>query len=237
MNLDPGFIWTALRSLLQAVPTTLAITAVSSLCGLLLGTVTALLRIYRVPLLGQASSAYVTFIRGTPMLTHLLLIYFGLPLLIDGPLAGAGLPVRSAMIPMIGFAYIAFSITAGAYLSEVVRAGIQAVDRGQMEAGLAVGMTTGQALRRIVLPQAMAASVPNLSNSVIGMLHASSLAFTVSVVDINAQAQIVASTNWRYFEAYLAAAILYWGMTLALERLAALVERRISLYNRGGVSS
>ena len=82
------------------------------------------------------------------------------------------------------------------------------------------------------VPQALAVSLPNLSNSVIGMLHGSTLAFTVSVVDINAQAQIVASTNWKFFESYLAAAI-FWGLTLLIERLTAIIEKRINLYNRG----
>lgn len=175
MKLDPSFIWTAFLQLWSAVPTTLLITLVSVSVGFVIGVITALARIYRIPVLSQLSSGYVTFIRGTPMLTHLLLIYFGLPMLVDGLSAQFDLGWNSAKIPMIGFAYISFSITAGAYLSEVVRSGLLAVDRGQMEAARSIGMTTPQALRRIVFPQALAASLPNLSNSVIGMLHGSTL--------------------------------------------------------------
>ncbi|MDO3409123.1 amino acid ABC transporter permease [Saccharibacillus sp. CPCC 101409] len=236
MQLDISFIWTAFRQILGAIPTTLSITAVSVLVGFLIGAVTALARLYRVPVLSQVSSAYVTFIRGTPMLTHLLLIYFGLPMIIDGLAGHFGWSFRSASIPMIGFAYISFSITAGAYMSEVVRAGLLAVDKGQTEAAHSVGMTTPQALRRILFPQALAAALPNLSNSVIGMLHGSTLAFAVSVVDINAKAQIVASTNWKFFEAYLAAALIFWGLTVLIERSSAWIEKRIGAYNRGGVA-
>jgi L-cystine transport system permease protein len=235
VKLDLSFIWTAFVQILGAIPTTLYITAVSVLAGFVIGLGVALIRIYKVPLLYPVAVGYVTFIRGTPMLTHLLLIYFGLPVLIDGLAAKLGWDFNSASIPMIGFAYISFSITAGAYMSEVVRSGLLAVDRGQMEAAHSVGMTTPQALRRIVFPQALAASLPNLSNSVIGMLHGSTLAFTVSVVDINAKAQIVASTNWKFFEAYLAAAAIFWGLTVLIERLTSVVEKRINLYNRGGV--
>ncbi|NUU60595.1 amino acid ABC transporter permease [Paenibacillus agri] len=235
MKLDPSFIWTAFVQLLGAVPTTLYITVVSVLVGFIIGTAVALIRIYKVPVLYPIAVAYVTFIRGTPMLTHLLLIYFGLPVLIDGLSAYFGWSFRSVNMPMIGFAYISFSITAGAYMSEVVRSGLLAVDRGQIEAAHSVGMTTPQALRRIVFPQALAASLPNLSNSVIGMLHGSTLAFTVSVVDINAKAEIVASTNWKFFEAYVAAALIFWGLTVLIERLTAVIEKRINLYNRGGV--
>lgn len=137
---------------------------------------------------------------------------------------------------MIGFAYIAFSITAGAYLSEVVRSGLLAVDKGQIEAAYAVGMTTTQAIRRIVFPQAFAILLPNLSNGTISMLHGSTLAFTVSVVDINAKSQIIASSNWKFFESYIAAAVIYWGLTFLIERMTAMAEKRIQTYNRGGVA-
>lgn len=236
MKLDPSFIWTAFLNLLSAVPVTLQITVVSLAIGFLIGTAVALVRLYRIPVVGHIGAAYVTFIRGTPMITHLLLIYFGLPMILDGLAATFGWSFRSAQIPMIGFAYIAFSITAGGYLAEVVRSGFLAVSRGQIEAAYAIGMTTPQAVRRILLPQALAAALPNLSTTVIGMLHASSLAFAVSVVDINAKAQIVASTNWKFFEAYLAAAVLYWGLTIVVEKLAGMLENRVNAYNRGGVA-
>ncbi|MCA1295240.1 amino acid ABC transporter permease [Paenibacillus sp. alder61] len=236
MNIDPSFIWTAFLNLLSAVPTTLLITVVSVTAGFVIGLLTAFARLYQVPVLSQLSAGYVTFIRGTPMLTHLLLIYFGLPMLLEVLSAGMGWKFDPAAIPMIGFAFVSFSITAGAYMSEVIRSGLLAVDRGQFEAAYSVGMATPQALKRIILPQALAASLPNLSNSVIGMLHGSSLAFTVSVVDINAKAQIVASTNWKFFESYLAAAGIFWGLTLLLERLSAVIEKRITLYNRGGIT-
>ncbi|NOV02889.1 amino acid ABC transporter permease [Paenibacillus planticolens] len=236
MKIDPAFIWTAFIALLSALPTTIAITAVSVFFGFIIGTAVALIRLYRVPFLHYIATGYVTFIRGTPMLMHLLLIYFGLPMIIDAVAAALGWSFRSVSIPMIGFAFLSFSITAGAYLAEVVRSGIVAVNRGQIEAAYSVGMTTPQALRRIVLPQALAVSLPNLSNTLIGMLHGSTLAFTVSVVEINAKAQIVATTNWKFFEAYIAAALLFWGITFVIERAAGLLEKRINSYNRGGVA-
>ncbi|MFC5469849.1 amino acid ABC transporter permease [Cohnella suwonensis] len=236
MTLDFSFIWTAFKQLLPALPTTLQITVVSVFCGFVIGTIVALSRIFKVPVLSQLGAAYVTFVRGTPMITHLFLVYIGLSTILDHLSEKYGWSFNSVSIPMIGFAYIAFSITAGAYMSEVVRAGMLAVEKGQMEAARAVGMTTFQALRRIVFPQAFAAALPNLSNSLIGMLHGSTLAFIVSVVDINAQAQIVASTNWKFTEAYLAAAILFWIVTVAIERATAALEKRINVYNRGGVA-
>ncbi|QAY67186.1 amino acid ABC transporter permease [Paenibacillus protaetiae] len=236
MKLDPWFIVTAFVKLLSALPMTLLVTAVSVICGFVIGSAVALARIYRIPVLSQLGAAYVTFIRGTPMLMHLFLVYFGLPALIDTISGALGLSFRSASIPLIDFVFISFSLTAGAYMSEVVRAGILAVNKGQIEAAYSIGMTTWQALRRIVLPQAFAASIPHFTNSVIGMLHGSTLAFTVSVVEIQAKADIVAATSWKFFEAYIAAALLFWGLTFLIERSSALLEKRANSYNRGGVA-
>ncbi|BBI35556.1 amino acid ABC transporter permease [Cohnella abietis] len=236
MSIDLAFIWTAFVKLLPALPNTILITTVSMVFGLLIGTLTAFARVHNVPVVSQLSAAYVSFIRGTPTLTHLLLVYFGLPLIVDQLAAHYHWSFTAIDIPMIGFAYIAFSITAGAYLSEVVRSGLLAVDKGQTEAGLSIGMNRLQVIRRIVLPQALATSVPNLGNAFIGLMHGSTLAFAVSVVDINAKAQIIASNNWKYLEAYIAAALLFWGLTICIEKLASVLEKRIQVYARGGVS-
>ncbi|MFC5402889.1 amino acid ABC transporter permease [Cohnella soli] len=236
MTLDFSFIWTAFKQLVPALPTTLQITVVSVGIGFIIGTFIALSRLFNVPVLSQLGAAYVTFIRGTPMLTHLFLVYFGFSMILDHLSEKYGWSFNSVSIPMIGFAYIAFSITASAYLSEIVRSSIQSVEKGQMEAARAVGMSTSQGLRRIVFPQAFAAALPNLSNTLIAMLHASTLAFIVSVVDINAKAQIVASVNWKFTEAYLAAALLFWIVTIAIERVTGALEKRINVYNRGGVA-
>lgn len=235
MKLDSSFIWQAFIQILPAIPTTLFITVLSVLIGFVIGVFTAIVRIYKVPILSQAASSYVTIIRGTPMITHLLIIYYSVSMLLDSFAKHYHFGFNSSSIPMMAFAIISFSITAGAYLSEVVRAGITSIDRGQIEAAYSVGMTTTQAIRRIVFPQAFAVSLPNLSNTFIGLLHGSTLAFIVSVVDINAKAQIVASTNWKFFEAYIAAALIFWGITFVIERITSLLEKRFSVFSRGGV--
>jgi L-cystine transport system permease protein len=236
MRLDPAFIVTAFLRLLTALPVTLEITAVSVIGGFIIGTLVAFVRYYEVPILRKFAQAYVVVIRGTPMLTHLLLIYFGISSIIDGLSAHFGWSFHSSIIPMMGFAFLSFSITAGAYCSEVIRSGLLAVNKGQLEAAYSIGMTTPQALFRIVFPQALAASLPNFSNLIIGMLHGSTLVFALSIVDINAKAQIVASTNWKFFESYIAAALIYWGLTILIERVTGLIEIRIARFNRGGVA-
>lgn len=236
MKLDPRFIVTAFFSLLTALPVTLEITAVSVFAGFIIGTIVAFVRYFEVPFLRTLARFYVVVIRGTPMLTHLLIIYFGLSVLIDGLAPQLGWNFKSSVIPMIDFAYLSFSITAGAYLSEIIRSGLLSVNKGQLEAAYSIGMTTFQALRRIIFPQALAAALPNFSNLFIGMLHASTLVFALSIVDINAKAQIVASTNWKFFESYIAAALIYWSLTILIERITGLIEMRVNRYNRGGVA-
>jgi len=236
MEIDVSFIGTALVKLLPAIPITLQITFISIFFGIIIGIVTALVRVHNIPVASQLAAAYVSFLRGTPMLTHLLLVYYGLQLGFDSLSAHFGWSVTSVVIPMISFAYIAFSLTSGAYLSEVIRSGLLAVDKGQTEAGLSIGMSRLQVLRRIVLPQALAMSIPNLGNSLIGMLHGSTLAFAVSVVDLNAQTQIIAGGNWKFLESYIAAALLFWGLTICIERIAAFVEKKVLVYVKGGVS-
>jgi L-cystine transport system permease protein len=236
MKLDPDFIITAFTKLLSALPVTLQITAVSVIAGFFIGTIVALVRYFEIPFLRTIARVYVVIIRGTPMLTHLLVIYFGISSLVDEFAPYFRWKFNSSLIPMIGFAYLSFSITAGAYLSEVIRSGLLAVNKGQLEAAYSIGMTTSQALLRIVFPQALAASFPNFSNLLIGMLHGSTLVFALSVVDINAKAQIVASSNWKFFESYIAAAVIYWGLTILIERLTGLIEVRINRFNRGGIA-
>jgi L-cystine transport system permease protein len=236
MSFDLEFAVRALFLIASALPTTFMLTLVSTVCGLVIGIAVALIRLNNVRVLSPLAAFYVSFIRGTPVLMHLFLVYFGLPVLIDEAGSWFGAANLSVRIPLVGFVLKAFSLTAGAYLSEVVRSGISAVDRGQLEAAYAVGMTRGQAYRRVVLPQALAASLPNLANIVVGMLHGSTLAFTLTVVEIFGKAQLVAAQGWNYLESFAAAALLYWGLTVLIEHLAARLERRINRFAKGGVA-
>ncbi len=212
------------------------ISVVPLLAGFVIGTAIALIRVYEVRGLHYLASFYVSFIRGTPLLLHIMIIYFGLPLLFDSLAANYGWNARSSAIPLIAFVLIAFSVNSGAYMSEAIRSGILSVDRGQLEAASTVGMTRWQGMRRIVLPQALMASLPNLLHKFVGLLHGSSLAFTISLEELNGKANIVATSNLKFLEAFIAAAFIYWALTLLAEGLTALLERRLNLYNRGGLA-
>ena len=122
--------------------------------------------------------------------------------------------------------FIAYSLNAGAYLTESIRAAIQAIDKGQMEAAQSVGMTMSQAMIRIILPQAAKISLPVFANFFIGLLKDTSLAFTAAVPEIMGQAKIQAGRASRFFEAYIDAALIYWIICIILERILAVIEKR-----------
>jgi His/Glu/Gln/Arg/opine family amino acid ABC transporter permease subunit len=225
--LDWSFMVDVLPALARALPVTLNITVVSICLALPLALATALVRISRVPVLGQLAALYVSFMRGTPLLVQIYLSYYGLPKYLNwlGDRYGWSLDVSG--IPAIAFIYLAFTLNVGAYASEIVRAAIEAIDRGQMEAALSVGMTRWQGMRRIVLPQAFAIALPSLGNSVIALVKDTSLAFLVSVVEVMGEAKIQGARGLQFFEVYLAAALVYWVVCIVIERGVAVLERRV----------
>ncbi|MCC0564248.1 amino acid ABC transporter permease [Brevibacillus borstelensis] len=236
MTIDIPFIITCFFEIVTALPLTLVITVIPLIIGFGIGVVTALMRIYKVRFLHRIADFYVSFLRGTPVVLHVLIIYFALPLLIAKLSDQFGWGIDTASIPILVFVLTAFSLTAGAYMSEIIRSGILSVNQGQVEAAYAVGMSTRLALWRIVLPQAIGIILPNLCNLFIGFLHTSTFAFTVSQMELLGKANVVASVNLKFLEAFIAAALIYWGMTIIAERITAFLEKRVTAYNRGGIA-
>jgi len=224
---DFALVWTQIPEILSYLPITLEIAVVSMLFSLFLGFVTAIIKIRKTPVLRQVAGFYVSFMRGTPIIVQLYLTFYAIPMVFqyinfywktDFTTAGVA--------PMI-FVLLAFSLNEGAYNSESIRAAIQSVDRGQVEAAQSLGMTSLQSFRRIVLPEALLVALPTLGNSFIGLIKATSLAFTCSVVEMTAAGKLLASRNFRFFEMYLSLAVIYWAVTIALERLFAHIEKRL----------
>ena len=124
------------------------------------------------------------------------------------------------------FVFFAYSINEAAYNSETLRSAILSVDKGQIEAAYSVGMSNFQALKQIVLPQAVKVALPNLGNNMISLIKGTSLAFAISVVEITARGQIVAARGYRFFEVFVVVAALYWGLTIAVEKLVYSLEKK-----------
>lgn len=230
---DFSYMIESVPAIAKGIPVSLAIAIIAFGIGLAIGLLGAVVKIYSIPVLKEITNIYVSFIRGTPLLVQIFLSYYGIPLVIRYFNEQLGTEWNISFIPAIYFIYVAFALNAGAYLTETIRAAIMAVDRGQIEASYSVGMTTYQSMKRIVLPQALKVGLPNIGNHFIAMLKDTSLAFAASVPEIMGMAKIIAGRTSRFFEVYIVAALLYWLICIVLERLLAVLERRLRRNERG----
>ncbi len=216
IKLDTEFIATWWPFISQGVPQTLWISAVSIICASLLALLSALGRLSGIPPLVALSTFYVSLIRGTPLYLQIFFFFLALPQI------GIKLPPAVAGV-------LALSLNYGAYMSEIFRAGITSVSRGQREAAIALGMTNGQMMRRIVLPQALRLVLPPTGNEFIAMLKDSALVSATGFVqEIMWRAQKVGRANFRGLEALLIAALWYWLMTIIFSTIQANIEKRMS---------
>lgn len=220
------------------LPITMLIAVLAMLFGLAIGFVTALIKIYKVPVLQRISGFYVSFTRGTPLLVQIYLIFYGIPKFIyffqtEYDLL---LSVNVNIISPEVYALLAFSLNLGAYLSETIRSAIESVDRGQFEAAKAIGMSPTQMMLKIILPQALAVAIPNLGNTFISTIKDTSLVFIIGVIDIMGQAKILGSRGLAFFEVYIVVSIIYWIVCIIVERLLVKIEKRVRRYERSVVS-
>ncbi|CZF80829.1 amino acid ABC transporter permease [Grimontia marina] len=200
----------------------LGITLEMSLIGfavaLVLSVLLALVRVFKVKVLDSVVAVYISFFRGTPLLVQLFLLYYGLP------------QVFPIFVGMDAFtaAVIGLSLHFSAYMAESIRGAILGIDKNQMEASLSVGMTELQAMKRIILPQAARVATPSLMNYFIDMIKSTSLAFTLGVAEIMAKAQMEASSSFKFFEAFMAVALIYWLVVIFFTRIQTVMEVRLN---------
>jgi len=218
INFDPIFMLEVFPRILKYVYVTLGIAMVSMLIGLCIGALLALVRIYKLKGLHSFVKVYVSFFRGTPLLVQLFLLYYGLPQVIP----------KLAEMNAYTAALVGLSLNSAAYMSEIIRGAIGSIDKGQMEACLSVGMTSWQGMRRIILPQAARVAIPALGNTFISLLKESSLAFTLGVSEMLAQAKMAAAATYRFFESYLVAALIYWIITIGLSYIQERIEEKMN---------
>ena len=222
--------------ILDGLRITLELTVLAMLIGIVLGVILALMRLSANPLLSTASWVYIWFFRGTPVLVQILFFYniaavyptidLGIPL---GP-SFVHLNATNLITPFFA-AMLALGLNEGAYMSEIVRAGIISVDQGQFDAAKAVGMTQGQTMRRVVLPQAMRVIIPPTGNETISMLKYTSLASVIAVHDLLYSAQLIYAVNYKTIQLLIVASIWYLVCTTVLSIGQYYIERH---YGRGG---
>ncbi|NLF11945.1 MAG: amino acid ABC transporter permease [Anaerolineaceae bacterium] len=221
----------------RGLDTTITVSIIAYVAAMLLGLAVGLLRISRNRLLLEVTSFYVEIVRGVPMLVLLYYIAFvGAPAVVTavnwlgGPLIEAGViqPLNVRQLDFTVRAVLALTIGYSAFISEIFRAGIQSIPRGQMEAALAVGMTHAQAMRRIILPQAVRNVLPPLGNEFVAMLKDSALVSVLGVQDITQLGKVYSASTFKFFETYNTVAFLYLVMTVTLSLGVAALERHLS---------
>ncbi len=214
MQIDWDIIRESIPLLAEGMIVTLQVSALSALLGLALGVVLGLGALSRSRALRLAVAAYVDFIRGTPLLIQIFLVFFALPMLgirFDEFWAGV----------------VALSLNAGAFVAEVVRGGVGAIERGQAEAARAIGMRHRQILVQILLPQAYRQMIPPLTNELISLVKNSSLLSVISVYELTRAGQAIISVHFVPFEIYTLLALYYYALIKALSWLSVRLEQRL----------
>lgn len=221
-NFDFVYFIKVLPVILRALPITLSIGCISMIIGLILGLCVTFLRRSRFNMLNKVFDLYVSFFRGTPLMVQLFIFFFGLPQVF---------PLLSK-ITAYPAAIIVLSINASAYISEVMRSSIDAVDYGQYEAALSIGMSNTQAMERIVLPQAFKVAVLPLGNTFISLIQGTAITFMIGLKDIMSIAKVSSAASYRFLEAFLAVGLIYWILTLLITKLINWLSFKLS---KGGI--
>jgi polar amino acid transport system permease protein len=214
---EMDIIVAALPILLKGLQVTLYIFVIAIILGFLIGLLVALLRLAPIKILNWIAKVYVDAIRGTPFIVQLFFIYFGVNSLnlisLDSTTAGI----------------ITVAINAGAYFAEIIRAGIQSIDKGQTEAARSIGFTGAQTMRYVVLPQAFRRMLPTITNQSIISLKDTSLLSVIGIADLTQQGQIQASATFEAFKVWLAVGVIYFIIIYLLTLIANFIERRVQV--------
>lgn len=214
MNFNFDLIVNSFPLLLLGAVITVKITAMSVALGIVIGLFAGIARICRVKPLRWISAVYVDFFRGTPLLVQIFLFYFAVPVI-----TGQRIDPYVAAVGSCG-------INSGAYIAEIVRAGIQSIDEGQMEAGRSLGMTWTQTMRYVIVPQAMKRVIPPLGNEFIALLKDSSLVSVIGFEELTRRGQLIIAKTYASLEIWFSVAIIYLVMTLTISRFVSFLEKR-----------
>lgn len=213
---------------LKGAPVTLAISAVAVVAGLVLGLLVAICKRSKFKVLRGIATVYVDVLRGTPLLVQVLILAYGVPQLISSVF-----DVQFNWGNFIWVGFIACGINSSAYMAEIIRSGLQAIDKGQTEAARSLGLNSFQTMRYIIIPQAFKIIVPAMGNEFITLIKETSILSVVGIRDITRMGTLWASQSFMSFQAYIGVAIVYLVMTLTLSRLVAYLERRMGQGDRG----
>jgi len=215
MDLDFQQFIPSLPFLLQGIAVTLRIVLVAGVIGFVLGIILSILKLSKLPILGWIAQAYTSIFRGTPLVLQLMIIYYGVPQLTN-------IQIEPAVA-----AILSFGLNSAAYISEIIRAGIMAVDKGQKEAAMALGVSSRQTMFDLILPQALKNIFPALINEAVSLTKESAVVTVIGVTDIMRRAYIMGGEKYSYLEPMILAGLIYYVLVIILTTLAKALERRM----------
>lgn len=201
--------------ILKGIIVTLKIVSLAALLGFVLGVILSLFKISKIKALGWFADAYTSIFRGTPLVLQLMFIYYGSPQIFGYQIEGYTAAVLS------------FGLNSGAYISEIIRAGILAIDKGQQEAAMALGVPYGKMMLDLILPQALKNILPALMNEFISLTKESAIVTVIGVLDIMRRSYQVGGQFYSFFEPIIIAGVIYYLMVMVLTLLGKLLERRM----------
>ena len=214
---DPQLALESIPFLLKGLPYTLGIALVSTIFGIVIGFIVALMRISPVRPLEWLARFYISFMRGTPALVLLFLLYFGLPFI-------------GVQFDAVTAAVIGFSINSAAYVAETIRSALSSVDHGQWEAAYALGLKKSFIMRKVIIPQAARIAIPPLSNVMLDIIKGTSLAAMITVPEMFQNAKIVGGREFDYMTMYILVALIYWAICSIFTIFQNYLEKKTSLY-------
>ena len=226
---DFSLVFSSIPELLQKLPITLGLASLSMVLALILGLLMAIIKMKKIKVLTQITNVLISLLRGTPIIVQLYVAFFGIPMFFQAINQRFGTNMVVADIPGFVYAMVALGLNQSGFMAEIIRSALQSVNSGQIEAAHAIGMTSSQTLRRIILPEAFEVALPTIGNSIISIIKGTSLAFTCAVIEITAQGKIIGGRTYRYFEVYVSLAIIYWVITIIIEQIIKIIENKIKI--------
>ena len=217
----------AFPQILEKLPVTFEIVLVATVIGLAAGTLLALIRIKKIPVLNQLAFLLISFLRGTPALVLMFVVYYGMPMFFRAVLH-IDLSDTDAMV----FVFVTFGLNQAGYMAEQIRAAILSVPVGQTEAAYSVGLTQRQAFTRIVFPQAIKVAIPGLETMFVTLFQDTALAYMIGVVDMMGKVKLLAAVTFHSIEGYTCVAVIFIVISLVLEKLFSILNRKMAFEGR-----
>ncbi|OYQ66327.1 ABC transporter permease subunit [Aerococcus sp. 1KP-2016] len=236
MQIDFSAILAAFEAAVPFIPVTLRLVFIPLFIGIVLGFIVAIIRYYSVPVISKVLSGLVTVGKGIPVVLSLMVAYLLFSDLFDQVATSLHWAIRFSDINREYIGIFVLSISATISLSEIFRGALSSIPKDQWDAAASIGLTQVQTIRRVVFPQLLPITLPMISNQLIVLVKASSLVSLVSVVDVLNGALITATTSYTFLESYIAAALIYWALSIVIEQVSVLIERNYTRkYVKGSI--